>query len=138
MDLKQLFELNYWLTPNPGLISTTTAILFAVFFGLFIALKFVGKAIYVTKKKEISGPERKLIRMLESMLLTMGFFGLLWLVFSFESLPLLSGRFWILIWIASLVAWLYFIARYAFVEMPEVLQKIRDREHLEKYLPKKQ
>ncbi len=137
MDFNRLFDLIFWFDMAPTGLHLRTAIVFASFFIMLLLFKFVGKLVYMRYKKELLGPEKRMIRMIESFLLTMGFAGLAWTFFAFEGLPVVAARFWMLVWALSAVLLLYVIAYYILVDMPNELKSLQHKERFEKYLPKK-
>jgi hypothetical protein len=137
MDVKQLFELSYWLTPHPGPLDIKTIIFFLILFGSGIAGK-IGLKIYQKKNKAIlAKPQKKLFSKIESMCLTMGILGLAWLFFAYETISFLSGRYLFVAWCVSLGMWIYFIWHYYDTEIQPAIQALKEREQIEKYLPKK-
>ena len=137
MDFNRLFELIFWLDLAPTGLHVRTAMLFASFFIIMILLKFVGKLVYMRYKKELLGPEKRMIRMIESFLLTMGFTGIIWTFFAYEGLPVVAARFWVIVWLVSAALWVYVIIYYMLVDMPKELKNLQHKERFEKYLPKK-
>lgn len=137
MDINRFFDLLYWLNLEPAALRTHVAVFWASVFGGMIILKFFCRAIYVNYKKALTPPEKKLLFKIESMLLTMGFSGLVWTFFAYESLPILSSRLWMVLWMIGLVFWIYAILHYALVEMPPRIEGIVKKEKFEKYIPKK-
>lgn len=137
MDVKQLFELSFWLTPHPGPIDLKTTIIFLIIFGSGIAGK-IGLKIFLKKNKTtLTKPEKKLISKIESLCLTMGSLGLVWLFFAYENISFLSGRYFLVLWCISLGIWIYLIWHYYDTEMQPTLSLLKEREQIEKYLPKK-
>ncbi|MBI4239698.1 hypothetical protein HY620_01765 [Candidatus Uhrbacteria bacterium] len=137
MNLDQLFTLRYWITTNPGTLSLPTVISFGIFFCLCIAAPFLFTLYYRTQKKVLAKPEKRLMQKLKSMCVTMGGLGLVWLAFAYETLPILSARFWLLILIVCAGIWIYAIYGYATKDMKEQLEQIKQREQLSKYMPRK-
>lgn len=137
MDARQLFELSYWLNPRPGYISTQTAIFFLILFGSGIFGKIWLKIFTKKHKSTLTKPEKKLISKIESLCLTMGSLGLVWLFFAYENISFLSGRYFFVAWCISLGIWIYLIWHYYETEMKPALSLLKEREQIEKYLPKK-
>lgn len=137
MDINRFFSIFYWFSLEPQVLSLRGAIILSSFFTFFILLKILGKMLYFRYKKDLSTPEKKLVSKVESMLLTMGFAGLAWVFFSYEGLPILSARFWFLVWGVSFVIWGYLLLHYALVQLPPQISAIKDKERFSKYLPKK-
>ncbi|MBI4268556.1 hypothetical protein HY627_01855 [Candidatus Uhrbacteria bacterium] len=137
MDINRFFNLFYWFSLEPQVMSLFGAISAGSFFGCFILLKILGKFAYLHYKKNLSAPEKRLMAKAESMLLTMGFAGIAWVFFAYEGLPILSARFWFLVWVVAFVLWGYLLLRYALVELPPQISAIKQKERFSKYLPKK-
>ncbi len=72
-----------------------------------------------------------------SLLLTMGLAGLLFYLFTYERLPILSMRIWLVVWLAGVVLWIWSIYQFIKIEIPRVEALRQEREKLEKWLPKK-
>lgn len=137
MDINRFFDLIYWFSLEPQIMSLRGAILLGSFFAFFILLKVLGKIVFLRYKKDLSAPERRLMSKAESMLLTMGFAGVAWVFFAYQGLPILSARFWFLVWIVSFILWAYTLMHYALVALPEEIKKIKEKERFNRYLPKK-
>ncbi len=137
MDFNRFFDVFYWFNFEPNTLSLRTAFFWFSFFAFFIVLKFLGKIVVQHYKKELLAPEKRLLSKTESMFLTMGFAGIAWTFFAYEGLPIISARFWMIVWLVSFVLWAYIIAHYALVEVPPLLRDYREKEKREKYLPKK-
>ncbi len=134
MNLAQLFDLNYWITTYPGPMSTSFLIGFLVFFLLHLAVA-VGLSVYERKNKaRLQKPIRRLFGKIRSAIYTMAFLGLLWLYFAYETLPVLSARFWFLFWLLGAAIWKYHILAHYFTKTKQELEEIRLREQRNKYL----
>ncbi|MBI2644592.1 hypothetical protein HYW94_00225 [Candidatus Uhrbacteria bacterium] len=137
MNIQQFFEISFWLTPHPGPIDIQTTIFFLVLFGSGIVGK-IGLKIFGKQRKTIlTKPEKKLFSKIESLCLTMGSLGLAWLFFAYENISFLSGRYFFVLWCVSLGIWIYLIWHYYDTEMRPEIAVLKEREQLEKYLPKK-
>lgn len=79
---------------------------------------------------------RRAVERAGTLLLTMGLIGLLLCFFTFESVPILSMRIWLLVWLASALAWIWSIARYVQVDIPAKRELMAKRERLNKWIPK--
>lgn len=137
MDINRFFSLFYWFSLEPQVLSLRGAIIAGSFFGCLILLKILGKMAYLRYKKNLSAPEKRLLSKAESMLLTMGFAGIAWVFFAYEGLPILSARFWFLVWIVAFVLWGYLLLRYTLVDLPPQVASLKQKERFSKYLPKK-
>ena len=137
MDIRQFFELSFWISPHPRPLDVKTTLFFLVFFGVGILGK-IGLKIFVQKRKmTLTKPEKKLISKIESLCLTMGSLGLVWLFFAYEGVSFLSGRYLFVIWAVSLGIWIYLIWHYYETEMRPAMTHMKEREQIERYLPKK-
>lgn len=79
---------------------------------------------------------RRAVERAGTLLLTMGLFGLLLYFFVYESVPILSMRFWLMFWLILTAIWVWRIVHYVRVEVPKIHQLKAEREHLNKWLPK--
>ncbi len=136
MNLKELYDLNYWFTIRPGEMSAP----FLVGFFIFFLIVFLGTFALIAYKRKnkvaINKPERKLYEKIQSACATMGLLGLLWLFFAYERVPFLSARFWVLVLILSIGLWIYVISRYYTLDMKPQIKKLAEKERIEKWLPK--
>ncbi|MCK5510685.1 hypothetical protein KAI65_04060, partial [Candidatus Parcubacteria bacterium] len=60
--------------------------------------------------------------------------GLFLLFFSYELLPFLSMRLWLLLWGLGMIVWLAFIFK-IFNEIPKIKEKMAKEDEYKKYLP---
>lgn len=79
---------------------------------------------------------RRAVERAGNLLLTMGLIGLLIYFFTFEHVPILSMRLWLLVWLLSALAWVWSIARYVRVDIPAKRELMAERERLNKWIPK--
>lgn len=79
---------------------------------------------------------RRAVERAGNLLLTMGLVGLLICFFTFEHVPILSMRLWLLVWLLSALAWVWSIARYVRVDIPAKRELMAERERLNKWIPK--
>lgn len=137
INFTKLSELHFWFQIRPLPMSKGFALAFLIFFALMIAAK-VGIRMHVAKaKRELTKADKKLYDLIQSLLLTMGSLGILWTFFAYEGIPILSARFWLVLWIIGLIIWIYFIVRYYVLEYTDFKIKLAEKERLQKYLPKK-
>lgn len=130
---QRLLTSSYWFS-QPEVAEGSTYWWFLLFFLVF----FVGGiALRVVMRFTPDAPTRTSLARFSSLGLTLGFFGLLWLFFRQERVSFLAWRFWLVVWDAVLVVWLYTIIRYLLRRAPELREQQRERQRIEKYLPKK-
>jgi amino acid transporter len=98
-------------------------IVFAVLFFVFL---------FLTKKKE--DIYNKVWRSLKSFSLSNAVISILILFFTYEMVPLLSSRFWFLVWGIEIAAWIYFIIKSA-REIPKRREYLEREKEFKKYIP---
>ena len=130
----QIFEVSYWLSTAPGLISSKTALLFLVLFlgvcsgGVFITF-------YSKKKSGLEKAYLSLYRRVSNMLITMGLLGLLWLFFAYENIVFFSGRYFFVAWVLGMIVYAYLIYNDAVYEVPKRIQRRAEQLRMKKYMP---
>lgn len=137
IDYRQLFDLQYWFTFNPGFLSDPATIGFAIFFALFFVAS-AALSMMARKKKIAQDPaDVKVLGKIHTLLLTMGGIGYLLLFFSYQAVTLLSMRFLYLLWSLGLAIWAYLIWQYVATEVPRIKDEREKKRQLEKYTLKK-
>lgn len=129
-----LLTLNFWFQMQPPMFIPLMGTVLLVIFTVMAIVGLVAK-IYGVK----SGLDKFVRRAVEragTLLLTMGLIGLLLCFFTFESVPILSMRIWLLVWLASAIAWIWSIARYVRRDIPAKRELMAERERLNRWLPK--
>ena len=132
--IKAIIKPSYWLThqhPVPEI--WTTGLL--IFFGLIILVGLV--TIIFRFSKRFPKPWRMLSGKLTVWAWTMGLLGLLVLFFSIEQIWLISARIFYIFWLVIALWWLYYIIVYALKDLPRILQRQKERDQKEKYLPRR-
>jgi len=119
-------------TLRPPVMQVKTIIILAVFFGLCVAL---GLACKVLVKKTRDGLKIKSLRQLFYLFVAMGILGFVYLFFAWQKITLLAGRFWLLIWLVTVIIWLGVIGRYMFFKAPKIRNEIEEKRKFEKYVP---
>ncbi len=137
IDYKQFFELQYWFTPNPGVLSDPTTIAAAIFFGLFIAARVALTFSPKYSPSALDRPGTLLIGKITTYFVTMGIVGYLLLFFSYQMVTFLSMRFLFLLWALSAVLWAYQIWHFAATDVVRMREDIKKKEQLGKYTLKK-
>ena len=124
------FTLHYWFNMRPNnflpiannIIIGFLVVLVILFF-IFTLLKSRKNNIYV-----------KIWQKMHSFCLTNFFVGIILLFFCYELVPLLSSRFWFLIWGAGMIFWLYTIYK-KLKEIPKLKEKRAKEQEYKKYIP---
>ena len=135
MDLiKPLLSLSYWfgtgIVPFLPMVSRGILILMTGLILAGIAIK-----LYLTFQKGMEKHVRRVLRRVALLCATMGISGLLLYGFYYEGIPVLSMRFWYLVWLGIIVWWKYDI----WIEYRKtVVSRFADQERakFEKWLPK--
>lgn len=137
IDIAKIATVHFWFQIRPLPMSKA----FTVGFFSFFLIMIIGKAVirtYASKmKKQFTRADKKLYNLIQSLFLTMGSLGMAWTFFAYEGIPILSARFWLLLWFVSSSIWMYVIIRYYVVEYTDFKVQLAEKERLEKYLPKK-
>lgn len=137
IDYKQFFELSYWFTANPGVLSDATTIAAAVFFGLFIVARVALAFSPRYSPAALDKPGTLLMGKITTYLVTMGILGYLLLFFAYQMVPFLSMRFFFLVWALGAVLWAYQIWYFAATEVVRMREEIQKKEQMGKYTLKK-
>ncbi len=134
--LKPLLSPLYWFnttaTPFLPLIDKMVLILL---YGLLIA--GIGCAVYAKYGKKMEKYLKRLLRRYASALTTAGAIGLLLYAFTWQRVPILSMRFFFVLWFVLFAYWIGTIVRFQIKELP-ARRKLREEQIArEKWLPKK-
>ncbi len=129
-----LLTFDFWFQMQPSMFLPWVS---ATLLVVFIALAIMGLVAKVYgMKANLDKFVRRAVERAGTLLLTMGLVGLLYYLFVFESVPILSMRVWLIVWLLSGLAWAWSILHYVRVEIPRINQLKSEREKLNKWLPK--
>lgn len=131
MNMENLLTLKFWFNPRPGLLIPLFA---RGFVGAILALAALAFVFRLLQARDKKGIYAKIWQSLFKLCLTNAVIGLILLFFIRELIPVLSSRFWLLLWAAETVVWLVFIARAA-LKIPERKQKLEQEKEYKKYIP---
>lgn len=130
----KFFNLTYLFDLRPYTYPSTINLMIG-FFGLMVVL---GIALNLYRRfKSETKTEKKLLDKYTSLFFSLGLIGLAMTWFRYERINLLSGRFWLVIWLAVAGIWLYRIVNYQFKVIPKIRKDAENRQLLQKYLPRK-
>lgn len=133
--MMNLLSLSFWFQLQPpmflGWIGTSLLVVFALMTVIGLVLKIYGV------KSGLEKYRKRAVQKAGSLLLTMGLAGLMFYFFTYERLPLLSMRIWLIVWLGVVVLWIWSIYQFIKIEIPRVEALRQERERLEKWLPKK-
>ncbi len=129
MMLKNLFSSSYWFELMPGPLGQSGKFFFLVLLLVFL----IGAIATAIGKKRTKLYKRTLIRAYDffagNFVLAIIFF-----FFRYETLPFLSGRFWLAAWFLLIIGWFYFIIK-DLKGLPEKRKEAELRKMKEKYIP---
>lgn len=129
MILNNLFSSSYWFELMPGPLGQSGKIFFLVLLLVFL----IGAIAAAIGKKRTRLYKRTLIRAYDffagNFVLAIIFF-----FFRYETLPFLSGRFWLAAWFLLIIGWFYFIIK-DLKGLPEKRKEAELRKMKEKYIP---
>ncbi len=128
--MNNLLTLSFWFNLRPPAM---LAIFNYSFIGLLVLLLILSiVAFYYKKRKKIYKSFWLKFYDFSASNLIIGLF--LWF-FSWQEVPFLSARFWLIIWALLMIVWLVFIYKHL-KKIPVKLQKIEEQEKFNKYIPK--
>jgi hypothetical protein len=129
--MKTIFTLKFWFNLNPGTLSPIflKILISATVLSLFFTILF--KVLRKTGKDQLIKPvQYKLYNFFFANFML----GLLWIFFSYERVPLLTARFWYVVWLIGNLVWIYFIAVEA-AKIPEKRKQLAKELEYKKYIP---
>lgn len=129
--MDKLFSFTYWTSLRPGSLTLGEQRYFFIFIVILAILTFVFILLKTRHKKSLFN---RIWRKLSSFSLTNLIISLFLLFFTYESIPFLSGRFWLLFWNLSMVIWLFFISK-VLIKIPKIKQEIKKEQEFKKYIP---
>lgn len=130
-----LLTIRYWfaLDPTPFLPWAERALLV-----IFVAFVLFGIVAWIVELKgRFNKQVKRAFERTASLLAWSGIVGLLLLSFSYERVPVLSMRFFYLLWLTWIAWGGWRIYRYVWVEIPDKERLAREREARERWLPKR-
>jgi len=107
----------------------------AIFFAMFLVAAVIIKIVQQVKKLEKY--QDKMLEKLISFFTGLGVIGLLITWTRYERVLVFSSRYWLLVWLAAAIIWLYPIMKYWIKIMPEAKKRSEEKKAFQKYLPKK-
>ena len=131
---RPFYDLMFWFDTRP--VSFTPWANALLLWGMLaVLLAGIGVRVWL-KKQTMDKMARRVYRRLSALLITAGLIGLLLYWLTWAAVPVLSMRFFYLVWLFSFALWGYFIWRYAAHELPALQAKWAEKEAYEKWLPK--
>ena len=62
-------------------------------------------------------------------------YNIFWILFVWQTIPVLSSRFWFAFWLVIIIAWFVFIFRQIFIKIPQRKKTLEQKNKIKKYLP---
>ena len=122
IDLGKIFSLPFWLEVSPGELSP-------LFEKYFLGLTFFLWAIFGISKlvqKYLHGKRGYIIanywQKIATFSLTMAVSFSFIFFFRYEAIPILGGRFWILLWVIVGFVWIIYLIKYYFKDLKKQLK----------------
>jgi len=128
--MTNLLSLSYWFDMRPGSLHFSGMLLFLLLILAFIAIIFLFNIV----KKRKNNVYFKIWNGLNSFAITNLVVVLFLFFFEYEELYIFSARFWLILWGASMIAWLVFILR-DYKKIPEIKEEYAKKEEFKRYIP---
>ena len=134
IDWGKILSLPFWLDVNPGELSP-------LFEKFFLGVTFSAYLIYFLSKlwqKRLIAKRQFIVAKLWQKIAF--FVGTMAVSFSFifffryEAIPVLGGRFWVLIWGITGIICLVYLLKFYFQVLPKQLKELQEKQRLAKYL----
>ena len=129
--MKELLNLNYWFNSRPEPLWPNQDKMLMVIFG---SLVLVCVVTFFLKKRSGQDPYRKLWTGLFGLGWTNLLIGAVLLFFSYEMVPFLAARFWLLLWAIEAGVWLGFLIRGA-AKVPATIAQLEAEKKYKQYIP---
>ncbi len=129
--MSTLLSLQYWVNMRPGSLSGLAMQAFLIFVIALVALGFVT---FLLKKKKSAGLYKKVWQRLNSFSIGNTVIGIIIMFFTYEQLPFLSMRLWLLLWLVGMAVWLGFIVK-SLLQVPILKEQLAKEQEYQKYIP---
>jgi hypothetical protein len=128
--MKNFISLHYWFNSRPDALAPKVQFIFIA----FLVMLLFTTIFFGMYKTRVRGLFFKIWRKLYNFFLSNFIIGLILLFFSYEMVPFLSARAWILFWSLSMLGWLIYISMLG-IKLPRLrLEKEKEKE-FKKYIP---
>jgi len=136
IDWGKIFSIPFWLEVNPGELSERFEKIFLVVLAVSYLFYGLSKLLERNLKTKREFIRAKFWKKASNFFLTVAVSFTFIFFFRYEAIPILGGRFWILIWIIMDLAWFIYLVRYYFVTLSRQLQDLEKKQRFGKYLKK--
>ncbi len=128
--MNNLLTWSFWLNLRPPAMLEIFNSLFLGVLVIFLILSAF--AFYFKRKRKIY---RSFWRRFYDFSASNLMIGLLLFFFSWQEVPFLSARFWLILWFALIVTWLYFLIKHL-RKIPKRKEDAEKKKSFDKYIPK--
>jgi len=128
--MTHLLSPSFWFNMTPGALHFSGMLLFLFFILSFVVIIFLFSVV----KKRKNNVYFKIWNSLNSFAISNLVVSLFLLFFEYEETYIFSARFWFLLWIISMVAWLVYIFR-DYKKIPEIKKAFAEKQEIKKYIP---
>lgn len=127
--MKNLLTWDFWFTLRPESLIPATKKLFII---VLIAFALIAFLIALFKRK--SGRYRGFFKSLYNFFLSNAIIGFILFFFNYEMIPFFSARFWVALWLITMLIWLFFILK-KLRKIPLNKEGGEKEQEIKKYLP---
>lgn len=136
IDWSKLISLNYWFHNQPPYLSDFFTKVFLGLFFILISLSIVFQVMaFIQKKQKAQNIIIKFWKKIANFFFWMGIIEIILYFFRYERVPLLSSRFWLILWLILFFSWAAYIIHLKFKKVPAIVSDKKQKEEFEKYLP---
>lgn len=128
--MKNLLTIDYWFNLAP---ETFVPLAQKLFIGFVILLAVAALAVAIAKGR--SSLYRGFFKRLYAFCLTNALIGLLLLFFNYESVPFLSARFWMGLWLLAMIGWMIPVVK-GLMAIPHKKKEMEQEKEMKKYIPR--
>ncbi len=128
--MNNLLSLSFWFNLRPPAMLEIFNTLFLVFLAILLILSII--AFYFKKKKRLY---RSFWLKFYDFTASNLMIGLLLFFFSWQGVPFLSARFWLILWFILIITWLYFLVKHL-KKIPKRKEEAEKKKSFDKYIPK--
>jgi len=136
IDWGKIFSVPFWLEVNPGELSERFEKIFLVVLAVSYLFYGLSKLLERNLKTKREFIRARFWKKVGNFCLTVAVSFTFIFFFRYEAIPILGGRFWILIWIIMDLAWFIYLVRYYFVNLNKQLKELESRQRLHRYFKK--
>lgn len=126
-----LLKMNYWTNANPGSLESVALKGFLFVIGVLFLCLITTSILNFRMKK---GIYKRIITNINTFF-SVNFFISLYLLFvTYEEAYILAMRFWFILWLLSMLIWIYFIFK-DYKKVPDIKKRREEEEQYRKYIP---